>query len=118
MSYNYYPNQAQLQAYQQYMSSQQQAYSQYVTAMQKASAPQYAASSSASGWTSGWLDFRHPDYIKGMLVGAGVTYLATNPAVQKAIVKGAVSLWSTVQGGLEEVKEQIQDIKSEMSMKS
>ena len=118
MSYNYYPNQAQMQAYQQYVASQQQAYNQYVAAMQKAVAPQAAQQSPQQSWTSGWLDFRHPDYIKGMLVGAGVAYLATNPAVQKAVVKGAVSLWSAVQGGFEEVKEQIQDIKSEMSMKA
>ena len=119
MSHHAYQNQAQLQAYQQYVQDQQQAYDQYIANMQKAAQPQYSQPfpSAPSSWATGWFDFRHPDYAKGLLIGAGVAYLATNPAVQKAIVKGAVSLWSAVQGGFEEVKEQIQDIKSEMSLK-
>ena len=60
----------------------------------------------------------HPGYAKGLLLGAAATYLLTNPKVQKAVVKGAVALWSSVQGSVEEVKEQIEDIKAEMSMKS
>ena len=38
--------------------------------------------------------------------------------MQRAVVKGAVALWSSVQGSVEEVKEQIEDIKAEMSMKA
>lgn len=69
-------------------------------------------------WTQGWFAFNDPGYIKGLVVGAAVTYVLTNPKVQRALVKGAVSLWASVQGGFEELKEQVQDIKSEMSMKS
>jgi hypothetical protein len=69
-------------------------------------------------WTQGWLAVTDPGYVKGLLLGAALTYLMTNPKVQRAVVKGVVTLWSTVQGGVEEVKEQIQDIKAEMSMKA
>ena len=67
-------------------------------------------------WSQGWLAYDDPGYIKGLLLGAGLAYLVTNPKVQRTVVKGAVTLWSTVQGGFEEVKEQIMDIKSEMGM--
>lgn len=69
-------------------------------------------------WTQGWLAFNDPGYVKGLVLGAAAAYVLTNPKVQRALVKGAVTLWSSLQGGFEEVKEQIQDIKSEMSMKS
>lgn len=68
-------------------------------------------------WTQGWLAFNDPGYVKGLVLGAAAAYVLTNPKVQRALVKGAVTLWSSLQGGFEEVKEQIQDIKSEMSMK-
>jgi hypothetical protein len=71
-----------------------------------------------TSWTQGWLAFNDPGYVKGLILGAGLTYLLTNPKVQKAVVKGAVTLWTSIQGGMEEVKEQIQDIKAEMSMKA
>jgi hypothetical protein len=64
-----------------------------------------------------WFDFSDSCYMKGLLLGAGVTVLLTNASVQKALVRGTVKLWSFVQGGVEEVKEQFQDIKAEMSQK-
>ncbi len=66
---------------------------------------------------SGWFDFSDSCYLKGFLTGAALTFLLTNSAVQKAVVRGAVKLMSAVQGGVEEVKEQIKDIKAEMSQK-
>lgn len=89
--------------------AQQQAYRQYQNYSQLPGR-QYS-------WTQGWFAYNDREYIKGFVVGAGLTFLLTNPAVQKAMVKGAVTLWTALQGGFEEVKEQIQDIKSEMSMK-
>lgn len=65
-----------------------------------------------------WFNFRNSGYLKGFVVGAGLALVLTNPAVQKAMVSAGVRLWSTVQGGVEEVKEQIQDVKAEMSRKS
>lgn len=78
----------------------------------------YYAPVPATPWTQGWFAVTDPGYIKGLLLGAAVTYLLTNPKVQRAMVKGAVTLWTSVQGSVEEVKEQIQDIKAEMSMKA
>lgn len=83
----------------------------------------YASSTAASGYpagsslTQGWLAVTDPGYVKGALLGAALTYILTNQTVQRALVKGAVTVWSAVQGGIEEVKEQVHDIKAEMSMK-
>lgn len=79
--------------------------------------PASAPYAPAGSLTHGWLAVNDPGYVKGLVLGAALTFLLTNPKVQKAVVKGAVTLWSTVQGGVEEVKEQIQDIKAEMSQK-
>lgn len=54
-------------------------------------------------------------FLKGLLVGAGVAFVATNPTVQKAVVTGAVNLFTAFQGSIEEMKEQIQDAKEELS---
>lgn len=67
------------------------------------------------GGLASWYNFRHPDYLKGLLLGAGAALVLTNPAVQKAMVGGAVRLWAAVQGGIEEMKEQIEDVKAELS---
>ncbi len=77
-----------------------------------------AYSPAAASWTQGWFAVSDPGYLKGLALGAGLTFLMTNPTVQRALVKGAVTVWSAIQGGVEEVKEQIQDIKAEMSMKA
>lgn len=67
-----------------------------------------------TGVTS-WINFSSGDYLKGVAVGAGVVLVATNPTVQKAVVSGAVKLWAALQGGVEELKEQVQDAKAELS---
>ncbi|MEF3696815.1 YtxH domain-containing protein [Desulfolutivibrio sp.] len=71
----------------------------------------------AGALTQGWFAVSDPGYIKGALLGAGLTYILTNQKVQRALVKGVVTVWTAVQGGIEEVKEQIHDVKAEMSMK-
>lgn len=78
--------------------------------------PGYEADQGEYGLES-WFNFRNSGYLKGFVVGAGLALVLTNPTVQKALVSGAVRVWSAVQGGVEEVKEQIQDIKAEMSQK-
>lgn len=80
-------------------------------------APAYGAqpkAAPASGLAS-WYNVRHPDYLKGLLLGAGAALVLTNPTVQKALVGGAVRVWAAVQGGIEEIKEQIEDVKAELS---
>lgn len=62
-----------------------------------------------------WFNYSDPSYLKGLAVGAGVALVLSSPAVRNSIVSGAVKLWTGVQGGIEEVKEQIQDIKAEAS---
>lgn len=62
-----------------------------------------------------WFEFSNSGYLKGFLIGAGATLVLTNPTVQKSMVRGTVKIWSLLQGGVEEVKEQFQDIKAEMS---
>lgn len=53
-------------------------------------------------------------FLKGMLVGAGVSFLLTNEAVQKNLIRTAVRLWSVAQGGVEEVKERFRDAEAEI----
>lgn len=72
---------------------------------------------STPGALSNWFDFSNQGYLKGFIAGAGITFLLTNPAMKRGIIKGIVGLTSVVQGGVEEVKEQVQDIKAEMSQK-
>jgi len=71
----------------------------------------------ASGLGS-WFDFSSAGYLKGFLAGAGITLLLTNTSVQKTLIRGTVKVWSTFQGGVEEVKEQFKDVKAEMSQDS
>jgi hypothetical protein len=70
---------------------------------------------SGSGGAGSWFAFSNPGYTKGFLIGVGATLLLTNPRVKKAMVRGTVRLWSMVQGGVEEVKEQFQDVQAELS---
>ena len=65
----------------------------------------------------GWFDFRNPNYLKGALIAAGVTLLVANPKVQKTLLTGLAKAWSGLQYGVEEVKEQINDIRAEMRFK-
>lgn len=64
-----------------------------------------------------WFNFSNSGYLKGFAIGAGVALVLGNPTVQKAIVSGSVKLWSAVQGGVEEMKEKVKDIKAEISAK-
>ncbi|BBO90529.1 YtxH domain-containing protein [Desulfosarcina ovata] len=72
-----------------------------------------AAPTSALG---SWFDYTNSSYIKGLLLGVGVTLLVTSPPVQNAVIKGTVAAWSAVVGGIEEVKERVRDAKAEKSM--
>jgi hypothetical protein len=71
-----------------------------------------AASSSALG---SWFNVTNSTYLKGALLGAGVALVVTNPRVQQAVISGAVRLWAGIQGGVEEIKEQVRDVKAELS---
>ncbi|MCF7992381.1 MAG: hypothetical protein K9M02_18220 [Thiohalocapsa sp.] len=53
-------------------------------------------------------------FVKGLLIGAAAAYLLTNEDVQRTAIKGAVKLWSTLQGGIEEAKERFRDAEAEL----
>lgn len=59
--------------------------------------------------------YKSPAFLKGLLLGAGIAYVATNKTVQQAVIAASVRLFTSVQGSFEEMKEQIQDIKAELS---
>ncbi len=62
-----------------------------------------------------FINYKSPSFIKGLLLGAGIAYIATNKTVQQAVISTSVRLLTSVQGSFEEMKEQIQDIKAELS---
>ncbi len=53
-------------------------------------------------------------FLKGLLIGAAAAYILTNESLQRTAIKGAVKAWTTVQGGLEELKERFQDAEAEL----
>ena len=53
-------------------------------------------------------------FLKGALVGAAAAYLLTNESVQRTVIRGAVQAWSSLQGGMEELKERFQDAEAEL----
>ncbi len=53
-------------------------------------------------------------FVKGLLIGAGATFLLTNDTVQRNIIAAAVKVWSTMQGGVEEMKERFRDAEAEL----
>lgn len=64
-----------------------------------------------------WVNVTEPCYLKGMLLGAGLALVLTNPTVQRAVASGAFKVWAAVQGGIEEIKEQVEDLKAERAHK-
>ncbi len=75
----------------------------------------YASPQAPEPASLNWFDFSNPSYLKGFIVAAGITLVAANPSVQQALIKGTLKAWGFLQGGVEEIKEQIQDVKAEMS---
>lgn len=107
---------------QQYAQSQQQMQTnnyrqdlQYEKNMYNSPNAQYAKENKSI--LASWFDYKNNTYLKGLLIGAGVTLIATNPTVQKAVVKGSVALWNGIRGGVEELKEKIEDVKAELAEK-
>lgn len=54
------------------------------------------------------------ELIKGILIGAGVTYALTNENAQKAIFGGIAKLQGMLGAGLEEMRERFEDAKAEL----
>jgi hypothetical protein len=79
--------------------------------------PAASVSRAPAASISGWFDFSNPSYLKGFVIAAGITLVTTNPSVQQALIKGGLKVCNSFQGGVEEIKEQIQDIEAEMGQK-
>ncbi len=75
----------------------------------------YSQSPAAASPVGSWFNYQDSSYLKGFLVGAGVALILANPTVQKALISGTVKCWNAVQGGVEEVKEKVKDVRAEMS---
>jgi len=86
----------------------------YRSGRAQAPSPGYPEAPAGPYGLQSWFDFSGPSYLKGILIGAAVTLAVTHPAVREKLVRGGVWLWTTLQGGLEEIKEQVQDVKAEM----
>lgn len=87
-----------------------------VYALQSGSAnAQPIATTSKGSLLRGWFDVTKPAYLKGALIGAGIALVLGHPKVRKKIIAGAVSAWDMVSGGLEELKEQVEDVRAEKS---
>eukprot|EP00767_Chilomastix_cuspidata_P008417 gnl/Chilomastix_cuspidata/9662.p1 GENE.gnl/Chilomastix_cuspidata/9662~~gnl/Chilomastix_cuspidata/9662.p1 ORF type:complete len:109 (-),score=7.66 gnl/Chilomastix_cuspidata/9662:524-850(-) len=66
---------------------------------------------------SSWFNFSNGSYLMGFTIAAGITLVAASPKVRESIVKGGVKTWEYLQGGIEELKEKVQDVRAEMSEK-
>jgi hypothetical protein len=78
-------------------------------------APPAAAKEDGSSLFSTGLGVHNDALIKGLLIGAGLTFLLTNDSVQKNLIGAAVKIWSTLQGGVEEMKERFRDAEAELA---
>jgi hypothetical protein len=76
--------------------------------------PVYAYPRQAQQQSTSLLGFGNDRFMKGLLIGAAATYLLTNESVQRTLIKGVVQVWSTLQGGIEEVKERFHDAEAEI----
>ncbi|WP_419657300.1 hypothetical protein [Desulfosarcina variabilis] len=129
MSNTYYTNQypagytTPQQVANQQVANQQPAYqtvydgqAPYVRTPEAAIRERSLVSTAPTSTIGSWFDYTNSSYLKGLLLGAGVTLLVTNPTVQNAVIKGSVAAWSAVVGGIEEVKERVRDARAEKTL--
>lgn len=62
-------------------------------------------------------NFDSAGFLKGILLGAGLTYLLTNEKAQQALFKAFVKAGNLLQAGTEELKERFEDAKAEINSK-
>lgn len=63
------------------------------------------------------LGFNNGDFLKGALIGAGITFLLTNKTTQNAVFNGFAKASELFNVGIEEMKERIEDAKAQMEAK-
>lgn len=76
--------------------------------------PAQAPAASYPQQSTSLLNLSNDRFVKGLLIGAAATYILTNESVQRTAIKGAVQVWSMLQGGLEEMKERFHDAEAEL----
>ncbi|MCG5511480.1 YtxH domain-containing protein [Ectothiorhodospira lacustris] len=61
------------------------------------------------------LDAPHRDkFLLGLMVGAGAAWILSDEEMRRKIMKAGLDLYAGMAGGVEEIKEQMADIKAEM----
>ncbi|QDS05176.1 YtxH domain-containing protein [Campylobacter fetus] len=60
-------------------------------------------------------NFNTAGFLKGVLLGAGITYLLTNQNAQQTLFKAIVKATNLLQSGTEELKERFEDAKAEVN---
>lgn len=53
-------------------------------------------------------------FVTGVVAGAAIAYLLTNPQVQQGVATTAKKAWGTVRGEVEELKERLADLQAEL----
>jgi hypothetical protein len=77
-------------------------------------AAQAVHSNQATQQNSPFFNVGNERFLRGLVMGAAATYILTNEKVQRSTIKGMVRVWSTWQGGVEELKERFQDAEAEL----
>lgn len=54
-------------------------------------------------------------FLMGALLGAAAAYLLGDEKLRGKLIKGGLQLYSSIAGGMEEMKEQMADIRAEMA---
>ncbi len=64
----------------------------------------------------GWLGSAQAEqFIIGLLLGGGATYVLGDEEARERVMQGAVRLYTSVMGSVEEFKEQLADIQAEVA---
>ena len=53
-------------------------------------------------------------FLVGLLIGAGATFVLSDEQLRRQIIRYAVQTYGNIVGGLEELKEQVADIRAEI----
>lgn len=62
--------------------------------------------------------YHSPQLWKGVALGAITAIFITNESLQKAVMKGAIKLYDTIQSGAYELKEKFEDVQAEVRQKA
>lgn len=57
---------------------------------------------------------RSDQFLLGLLLGAGASYLLSDAELRGKLIKSGMKLYAGLAGGMEEIKEQVADMKAEI----